>query len=783
MTSDLEFDHQGDAYVGRKHTEQSISFGMESKKVNKKSACFSADLVGAKGEISAQKSGCKVSASWNESLGHVEGGYSVDYTKGIPEVRLKAGADLANFSAEIRMQKDGMEHKLLEANVNTLGVNPSAKVGGHGIIPTFSPDMYVVKPSISAGYDDILLKVSANDSSVSGKLSGIGSVTKNNLKNTSVNSDIGKNTYSAMPDYVRGILGRSGIEKGSPRELYAGEKNRRNLLADAERLHKINEKKLRWNEKKERVFARRCNNLIADKSTGCINKLNNAIEQSKLQRQTLNNELSRMQSHTPEANKLLAQTQRLENDINKMTREKNHLESDRDRANANLSRIPITEGVHPKSTEQIVSDARENADKFQQEYQNYGLDKKLANSAISVCDSRNELNRRIEELNERIGQNDRDVEKINNVRNDYLTNQKMTLQEALEKNDSTVINLNSAEEKLRQENQQFRDEKGECQKALLETDKNFCARPESAQFEQNDRKLKSENIDNENAQAAKDDAIANYCNSHGIEKNGRENCQDAELQNLLNEKAALEKDGKNIQDNISENKKNLAESEKNGKTDLRVGEKDGNADVKLSQENYKAYAQDRKELRSEDHGEHQSQEQDDSQKTIEAEKARTIDNQKEQNESQKASKTELMQSREEPRKQNEDNEIPTTALNKSPGNEPEQSLGREMPQVALNPPTLNEQKQNVVHEMPVVAPNQPMGNEQKLDAVHEMPQTASNQSVNDQQNNETNRMPTFAEKSPEDKKQRQEMPATLNGQNINTPSSMQQPSKQSGYSM
>ena len=53
MTNDLEFDHQGDAYVGRKHTEQSISFGMESKKVNKKSACFSVDLVGAKGEISA----------------------------------------------------------------------------------------------------------------------------------------------------------------------------------------------------------------------------------------------------------------------------------------------------------------------------------------------------------------------------------------------------------------------------------------------------------------------------------------------------------------------------------------------------------------------------------------------------------------------------------------------------------------------------------------------------------------------------------------------------------
>ena len=31
MTSDLEFDHQGDAYVGRKHTEQSISFGMERR--------------------------------------------------------------------------------------------------------------------------------------------------------------------------------------------------------------------------------------------------------------------------------------------------------------------------------------------------------------------------------------------------------------------------------------------------------------------------------------------------------------------------------------------------------------------------------------------------------------------------------------------------------------------------------------------------------------------------------------------------------------------------------
>lgn len=47
----MGFNHEGEAYFGHMHTDQSLSFGMESQKLNHKSANFSYDLAGANGSI------------------------------------------------------------------------------------------------------------------------------------------------------------------------------------------------------------------------------------------------------------------------------------------------------------------------------------------------------------------------------------------------------------------------------------------------------------------------------------------------------------------------------------------------------------------------------------------------------------------------------------------------------------------------------------------------------------------------------------------------------------
>ena len=75
MAFSLKFDHEGDAFTGHSHMNQSRSFGMESKKLNKLSADFSYDLAGVKGKISAENDDLKGMLSGGAAVGHFESGY------------------------------------------------------------------------------------------------------------------------------------------------------------------------------------------------------------------------------------------------------------------------------------------------------------------------------------------------------------------------------------------------------------------------------------------------------------------------------------------------------------------------------------------------------------------------------------------------------------------------------------------------------------------------------------------------------------------------------------
>lgn len=48
----MGFNHEGEAYFGHMHTDQSLSFGMESRRLNQKSASFSFDAAGLEGTLS-----------------------------------------------------------------------------------------------------------------------------------------------------------------------------------------------------------------------------------------------------------------------------------------------------------------------------------------------------------------------------------------------------------------------------------------------------------------------------------------------------------------------------------------------------------------------------------------------------------------------------------------------------------------------------------------------------------------------------------------------------------
>ena len=661
----MKFDHEGEAFRGHSHTDRSLSFGMESGKVNKASGNFSYDYAGASGKLSFGDTNKGLSLQGSASIGHVEGGYSADFSSKIPRFSVNAGADTAKFSAEAKINKAGIEHKVASANLKGPGVSASANVGGNTVLPAAKAEAHTLSPSAAVGWDGFSTKLGAGEGpsasagvsidnikpdgisiadgvnnpngtwsnvnnaisnpgssfnspiSYGGKstsfgdrsasLSGVGSVKSDDSGNVSVEDNLGSSTPSDLLNYKDAVTGRGGTEKGSNSELYSSGFNRENLIKDAEKQHEKNASKLNRIDGKDGFFARRNNNSIADKSNGSINKLNNAINEAQSRKQDIDAKLANATPGSREANRLSSQSDKLGKDINGLTGARDKLISDRDRANANLGRVSPNYDNPYRSTGQIVSDARNNSQRFQDTYNAHGMSKQLSNPAVGVCNSQNELNGRIGELDRKLNENNKDIASINKARDAYLNDKGLSLKGALDRGDPNVAKFNEQEGKLRAENQALRAEKGECQKALGETNKNFDPRSYSADFEQKGRDLQAASIDNNNAKMSNADAIANYCNQNGITSAGNDGYvsyltpdgkPDAGLNALLDEKGKLDNEGNNIQNAINQNNKDLAESEKEGKSSLKVSGNGGNAEVKYSNDDYKSHAQDNKNWRN-----------------------------------------------------------------------------------------------------------------------------------------------------------------------------------------
>ena len=661
----MKFDHEGEAFRGHSHTDRSLSFGMESGKVNKASGNFSYDYAGASGKLSFGDTNKGLSLQGSASIGHVEGGYSADFSSKIPRFSVNAGADTAKFSAEAKINKAGIEHKVASANLKGPGISASANVGGNTVLPAAKAEAHTLSPSAAVGWDGFSTKLGAGEGpsasagvsidnikpdgisiadgvnnpngtwsnvnnaisnpgssfnspiSYGGKstsfgdrsasLSGVGSVKSDDSGNVSVEDNLGSSTPSDLLNYKDAVTGRGGTEKGSNSELYSSGFNRENLIKDAEKQHEKNASKLNRIDGKDGFFARRNNNSIADKSNGSINKLNNAINEAQSRKQDIDAKLANATPGSREANRLSSQSDKLGKDINGLTGARDKLISDRDRANANLGRVSSNYDNPYRSTGQIVSDARNNSQRFQDTYNAHGMSKQLSNPAVGVCNSQNELNGRIGELDRKLNENNKDIARINKARDAYLNDKGLSLKGALDRGDPNVAKFNEQEGKLRAENQALRAEKGECQKALGETNKNFDPRSYSADFEQKGRELQAGSIDNNNAKMSNADAIANYCNQNGITSAGNDGYvsyltpdgkPDAGLNALLDEKGKLDNEGNNIQNAINQNNKDLAESEKEGKSSLKVSGNGGNAEVKYSNDDYKSHAQDNKNWRN-----------------------------------------------------------------------------------------------------------------------------------------------------------------------------------------
>jgi len=755
------FNLEGEAYANHLHKTEVLSFGMESRKLNSISKNYTYDALGFDGKVAVGSNKLGANASASGTFGHADFGYSVDYTSFVPKYRVNAGANLAEFSSEANVIKSGVEHKVASANVNFAGAETSFSAGGNTIIPTASGKAYSVAPEVSMGLDNARINfnlgggpslsgsadiknvlpdantifedparvisgaqnVYNNPSSISSAVntpwsgksdkgsfgdfsagaSGIGDVGKDGVK-----PDFGSETPGALKDDFKSLTGRGGTEKGSAGEIYSSGLYRENLRNDADRRHNKNVKALDRIDKKSGFFANRQNNKIADASKGYEDRLNSAINQAELEKQATDSKMATMDPQSKEAAKLKNQSDKLGDEIDKLKSTRDNISFDKDRANSNLGRAVSNQNAAPKTTDQMVADAKANANKFENAVKEHGVDKHLADPAIDICNSRNELKGRMSELDKKINSNNNDINSVASRRDDLLNQKGMSLKDAIDRKDPDVAELNDFESKLRKENDGLRTEKGECQKAMLETDRNFSSTEKSAGFEQRDRNLQGSIIDNKNALEAKDNSIVNYCNSHGITKDADgkyttpDNKQDENLQKLQNEKADLEKSGKDLENERIDNKKNLAESEKYNNESVKVSEKDGNALVSHDSNSYGKHIQNNEDLRG-------RKSQDESDKTPKAMDSKEGSSEKQENpkmpkavenkegSSEKENNPKMpkaVENKEESSKKQDDSKMPKTAANgeKSKSDEPKTTADKQKPSTEESKPSAVDNK-------------------------------------------------------------------------------------------
>ncbi len=608
MAENRDSKTEGYLFFGNKHKESTLSFGLASKNKNRIEGKYSYTPAGVEIKRTFGNNNAGIEGTVKAELGKVEVGYSYDKSTFIPEITGKAEANLAKMSAEAKHLSGGIRNELMKAEAGGLGIGAKVEGGGRKI-PVAIANTSSFKSKLSAGYGDAQIELSpgkgegskhglelsnidnplkAEKSSSYGNYTlGVPGLFEHDFKTGETKGDFGSDTLN-LGDAYKSLRGRGGEVIGNVREVYSEKNNRDSLLKDSVKVHIKNDKTLKRTEGKEGLFSGRKNRNIADTSAGYISQIDNALGYLNREKDKIDQKSARSDLSLSEYDVLAKQSDSYKKEIDQLTEAKKNLSGDFYRAYKNT--IPENSLKQRPTTNEIIADAYKNAENFENGFKANGLGEHLADSATGICSSNNSLSNKISELDSKISDNNKDIARYENIKNGVLESGKYkNLRDAIEHGVPGVDKLNDKEAKLRAENNRYRFERGECQKALLEIHKNFNPNEESAQFEKNGRDLKGKEIDNNNAILAKKDEISNYCNSQGIskDKNGEySNKQDKGLNNLLSEKNELEKKSDIIKENIKKNDKDLRDSELKGKSSLRVDTNGSNAEIKSSYDDY-----------------------------------------------------------------------------------------------------------------------------------------------------------------------------------------------------
>lgn len=156
----MSLDLEGEAYNQHRHIEQSLSFGLDSQRLNRSSQSFSFDYLGVEGSLSLGNTDNGFKAGASGSVIHAEGAFSVDHSRRIPKISVSGNADFARFHTDAKYYKGGMEHKVLTFDGSLVGI--SAKFDNQHYIPVAKLDAHAmsISPSAAMGHDALQVKLS-----------------------------------------------------------------------------------------------------------------------------------------------------------------------------------------------------------------------------------------------------------------------------------------------------------------------------------------------------------------------------------------------------------------------------------------------------------------------------------------------------------------------------------------------------------------------------------------------------------------------------------------------
>jgi len=618
-------DRSGSAGFLQAHSEETTTLGGESGRRARFASYRKYELAGVDGDVvlGGKKNGVKLHGSG--SLLGLEIKTNTDHISStIPKASGSAQLNTIKFDGDASLRLRGKDHKVLSGSLSGPGVSVSASAGGKQIVPTGSAKAYVGSAKGELGYDDH--KVVSFSTSLGPSASTEFDALKFNpfapnqyapLKSSAEASLPGDSYNASVPGVVK-----SGFKKESSYKPEVGTDlstdnlasraddadalAKHNLIAEAKGQHKQNDNVF---TKHPSLFAKRNYDRSADKSGALVNRLTEQIDNDKLQKQAIDQQLKNPDLSKNERKSLEDKRDKLDKNINDMSDCRKQMISDRDRANDYRNRDNNRDFNRngPQRTDDLVKGAKAYSQNLDSNLSSMRDEKgklpkdyadKLSTDARGVHRAQADLNHRSNQYDRQLNAYNDKIDQIGKERAAYLEQKGMTPQEAIASKDKKYADYNNYEKNLRDKTADIRQKQGECKKALMETDK-VRGTGESEELRAKGRQLESDKIDNENAKAAKDDEIANYCNSHGIPQDKYDdylkNNDDRDLQKLVDERKELEGQGNDIQRDLDINKKDVALGDNSG---ISVTDDKGLPAIKKVDDAAVARAKDNEDIRN-----------------------------------------------------------------------------------------------------------------------------------------------------------------------------------------